>query len=553
MSGEGVGDGRGRQRRWFLGGIGAGVLAGVGVFLLSSSLLAAEAPAVPVPPRYVEETVPSGLRHVYDGDFEHYVGGGVAVFDCDADRQPDLYVAGGSEPAGLFRNDSPVGGALRFTQVTAPETDLVHVVGAYPIDVDADGVVDLAVLRFGENVLLRGLGDCRFERANEAWSVDGGAEWTAAFSATWEAPSGLPTLAFGNYLEVVPDEQNARACVDSQLVRPAADGTGYGPPVALSPGLCTLSILFFDWNGTGRHDLRMANDRHYYREGEGEEQLWQVEPGRAPRLYTRADGWAELRIWGMGIAPRDVTGDGLPEVFLTSQGENKLQALAEGPDRPTYENIAIRRGVSAAEPAMGAGSLLSTAWHPEWADVNNDGLVDLYVAKGNVEAQPDFAAEDPSSLLLGQPDGTFVESAREAGIVSLGRSRGAALADLNLDGLLDVVEVNRVGAGDSTHPVPLGHWAALRLAQPGGNRDAIGSWLEVRTDGVTSRRQLTIGGGHAGGQLGWVHVGLGAAGSADVRVTWPDGEVGPWVRVAADSFVVLERGATEAVAWAPEG
>jgi enediyne biosynthesis protein E4 len=114
-------------------------------------------------------------------------------------------------------------------------------------------------------VLLRGTGDCRFERANDAWGFDGGQEWTAAFSATWERPEARPTLAFGNYLALPLPADNSRSCAPSVLVRPQGDG--YGPPQPLEPALCTLSVLFSDWDGTGRHDLRLANDRHYYREG----------------------------------------------------------------------------------------------------------------------------------------------------------------------------------------------------------------------------------------------------------------------------------------------
>ena len=47
-----------------------------------------------------------------------------------------------------------------------------------------------------------------------------------------------------------------------------------------SPGYCTLSILFSDWDGSGRRDLRVTNDRQYYREGS--DQLWRVAPGEAP-------------------------------------------------------------------------------------------------------------------------------------------------------------------------------------------------------------------------------------------------------------------------------
>ncbi len=109
--------------------------------------------------------------------------------------RPDLYLAGGEHPAALFRNDSQVGGALRFTRVPGEATDLAGVTGAYPLDIDGDGIIDLAVLRVGEPVLLRGTGGCGFERANEAWGFAGQDAWTTAFSATWEGDAALPTLA----------------------------------------------------------------------------------------------------------------------------------------------------------------------------------------------------------------------------------------------------------------------------------------------------------------------------------------------------------------------
>ena len=119
-------------------------------------------------PRFVDETASAGIDQVYGGGFEHAVGGGVAMLDCSGDGKPDLYIAGGGDSAALYRNDSPVGGALRFTRLRDPATDLKEVNGAYPIDIDGDGITDIVVLRNGENVLLRGLGGCRFERANVA-------------------------------------------------------------------------------------------------------------------------------------------------------------------------------------------------------------------------------------------------------------------------------------------------------------------------------------------------------------------------------------------------
>ncbi len=318
-------------------------------------------------------------------------------------------------------------------------------------------------------------------------------------------------------------------------------------------------MLFSDWGRSGRRDLRISNDSHYYMDGE--EQLWRMEPGAPPRLYTADDGWVLVNVEGMGIASYDVTGDGYPDVFLTSQGSNRLQTLTSGSAKPTYRDIGLKRGVIADRPFSGGDALPSTAWHPQFDDVNNDGYIDLFISKGNVKQQADFAMKDPSNLLLGQPDGTFRESADAAGILSFDRGRGAALADFNLDGLLDLVEVNlgapvkvwrNVGAGDAATSAPIGHWLALNVRDPKSpNRDAIGGWIESKIGDVTSRRELTVGGGHVSGQIGWIHVGLGRSDAADVRVAWPDGEVGPWLHVAADQFVEIDRGAKQATTWVP--
>lgn len=488
-------------------------------------------------PTYVEDSATAGVSQVYSGDFQFFVGGGVAVFDCNDDMFPELYVAGGAQPAGLFVNQSEEGGQLQFQSLPDPSTDLENVTGAYPIDIDSDGIIDLVVLRVGENVVLRGLGDCRFERANEFWGIDGGDSWTVSFSAKWEDSKTLPTLAFGNYL--VSTEPGS-ACEDHQLIRPQ-DGDTYGAAVTLSPGYCTLSILFSDWSRRGTMDLRMTNDRHYYQDGE--EQLWRVEDGERPTLYTAEDGWQTMQIWGMGIASHDITGDGRPEVFLTSQGDNKLQTLMDGPDRPAYRDIALPSGATAHRPFVGDDvNRPSTAWHAEFGDVNNDGFIDLFVTKGNVDAMPEFARDDPNNLLIGQPDGTFVEGALDAGVIDYGVSRGGALADLNLNGSLDMVVVQR------RDPVRLwrnlgntGFWLAVELRQEGPNSHAIGSWIEVRAGGRTIRHETTIGGGHAGGKLVPTHFGLGDADSAEVRVTWADGESTGWSRLEPNQYVVVNR------------
>src|SRR5437762_10439931 len=151
-------------RRFVVTGIVLVAILGVGLLPESgTAITAGPSPTVALgAPWYVEETATSGVDHVYSGGFEYATGGGVSAFDCNGDGKPDLYIAGGSGAAALYRNESPIGGALRFARVRDDATDLAGATGAYPIDIDGDGTTDLVVLRNGENVLLRRLGGCRF-------------------------------------------------------------------------------------------------------------------------------------------------------------------------------------------------------------------------------------------------------------------------------------------------------------------------------------------------------------------------------------------------------
>lgn len=500
-----------------------------------------------VTPAFVEETAASGLAHSFTGDWEYIVGGGVAAFDCSGDGLPELALAGGERPAQLFLNASEDGGALRFMPAPADAgLSLDAVSGIYPLDADSDGITDLFLLRVGENVALRGLGGCRFERANEAWGFDGGDGWSTAFAATWEKGAAWPTVAIGNYIDRREEDFPWGSCTDNWLHRPGTDGAGFAPPLPLTPSYCALSMLFTDWNGSGQPALRVSNDREYYKGGE--EQLWHIAPGEAPRLYARDEGWKQLRIWGMGIAAADLTGDGLPEYALTSMADNKLQTLANphaGSLMPVYDDVAFRAGVTAHRPYTGGDIRPSTAWHAEFEDVNNDGRADLFFAKGNVSDMPDFAIDDPDNLLVQETDGTFRETGAEAGVASMAAGRGAALADLNADGLVDLVVVNRNAPAQVWRNVTegAGNWVQVALRQDAPNTEAIGARVEIRREDRTETREVTRGGGHAGDQAVPIHVGLGKDAQAEVRVIWPDGTEGPWETLPQGAVYVLRRDA----------
>ncbi len=478
--------------------------------------------------RFVDERAALPVEHVYSGGWEHFVGGGVAVFDCNGDHRPEIYAAGGADPARLFVNRIAGPGAPFAFETGEDLPELTRVTGAYPLDFDGDGLLDLAVLRVGANTLLKGQGDCSFEEVGAQLGFEGGDRWSTAFSATWEAGNLLPTLAIGNYVDRDNPDGPFEACDVNELHRP--DGDHYGPPMILEPGFCALSMLFSDWMREGRADLRVSNDRHYYVRA-GEEQMWRMEG--EPRLLGEEDGWTRISIWGMGIASRDISGDGRPDLVLTSMAD-QLTLLSEG--RSGYAQAPFSIGTFAQRPHIGEDGRPSTGWTAQFGDVNNDGRDDLFIAKGNVDQMPSNAINDPNNLLIQQEDGRFVEHSVEAGLATMDRSRGAALADFDGDGLLDLVVNNRRaplelyrnatdGAGD---------WIGLLPRQDGVNGFAIGAWIELRLpDGRVVAREITSGGGHVSGRALPEHFGLGALKEVEARVIWPSGEVGDWVTTEA--------------------
>jgi len=458
--------------------------------------------------------------HTYSGEWNHFVGGGVAVMDCNGDSLPDIFAAGGTEPAILLVNQ----GKFSFTKSAIPQ--IVATTGAYPIDINADGHMDLFVLRIGANVLLKGGEECTFSDATEEFGIPKSDQWSTAFSAWWR-DDGLPHMVVGNYVDLQDPDGPFFACDSHQLFTPSSGSYHTNP---LNPGFCSLSMLAArDASGTMR--LRISNDRQYYVR-DGYEQMWDISEGR---FLNETDGWKKISIWGMGIASRDITGDGRDEVVLTSMGDQLLQMAHED---GSYSNAPFTTGTYAHRPYFGDDGRPSTGWHAQFGDVDNDGRADLFISKGNVDQMPSNAIYDPNNLLMQQANGTFNEAGLSAGVASGERSRGAALADFDLDGRLDILVSNRRAPMEiyRNETQNTGHWIGVKLVQDGGNLNAIGARVTIGQD----TQQVYIGGGHAGGQALPLHFGLGLSAEASITVEWPDGVVQVY-SAKADQIVVLRR------------
>ena len=112
--------------------------------------------------------------------------------------------------------------------------------GAYPIDVDADGYMDLFVLRVGANAVLKGGADCTFDGCDRGVGLPPDDAWSTAFTAWWEDGEDRPTLAIGNYVDRDDPDGPFEACDDNVILRPTGKAM---PKHLLTPGFCPLSIL----------------------------------------------------------------------------------------------------------------------------------------------------------------------------------------------------------------------------------------------------------------------------------------------------------------------
>ncbi len=464
----------------------------------------------------VFEDITSALPdHQYTGGWEHFVGGGVSAFDCSADRFPDLVAAGGTTPAILLKNVSNKG-EIAFEPMPLLD-EMTGITGAYPIDIDGDALLDLYVMRVGPDSVLRGGPDCSFTDVTVAWNIPQTDQWTTAFTAWWDDGADFPTLAVGHYVDRANPDGPFGTCDTQTILTPTGADTPSYTSKELAPGFCTLSMLA-SVDARGRKSLRISNDRHYYVSG-GAEQLWDIQEGR---FLGPDDGFPTVSLWGMGIASQDLNGDGKDELMLTSMGDQLMQiAQTDG----TYANAPYDLGTYAHNPYLKGDGRPSTGWHATFGDVNNDARPDLFIAKGNVDQMPGMAMRDPNNLLMQDANGRFSEAGERAGLADTARSRGAALADFDGDGLLDLAVVNRRAPmrlyRNATADV--GNAITIALEGAGGNKFAVGARVSVTASDMVQSQQVTIGGGHAGGTALPLHFGIGTGDQAQVSVRWPDG------------------------------
>ncbi len=430
--------------------------------------------AAPIGPAWFqEEAKASGLDFVHRSGanpeqlyFPEIVCGGVGLIDYDGDGQLDVYLVQGGErisqtedrvdPNRLYRNL----GEGRFKDVTQ-ETRTGHTgygMGCAVADYDADGDPDLYVTNAGANVLYRNDAGVFRDVTDSAGVGDPGLSSSAAFF-DYDQDGDLD-LYVVNYVRWSVDSeidcgsnQGPDYCQPNNYQSPAPDtlyrnnGDGTFTDVSVQAGIRKafgngLGVATGDFNGDGQLDIFVANDsdpnQHWIQGADGRFEDEALVQGTSVNL----NGTPEA---GMGVAAIDYDQDGDLDLFLSH-----LRAETN----TFYLNVGTYFRDDSDALGLGASSRAYTGFGLGFADLNLDGRLDLFVANGKVmrheeTGQKDIYAE-ANLLYEGVEQGLRALKAEEiTSPVLIATSRGAGFGDLDNDGDIDIVVVNR------DHPVHL--------------------------------------------------------------------------------------------------
>lgn len=572
-------------------GRGAGRRSSVRRFLLLLSTMALALSSAFVggaPPRFVEDSRQAGLHQfrLNGGTAEkRYIveamSGGVCLIDFDGDGLLDIFLVNGGElesfqkgePSGLshalFRNL----GNRRFENAT--EQAGVAGNGAWGMgcsvtDFDNDGLPDLYVTGYGDNILYRNRGDGTFEdvtaragvndprwSTGSAWADFNGNGYLDLYVANYiELDRGnLPepgSPRFGSMggavmgcrylgLDVMCGPRGLKGAGDSFFVN-RRDGTFEEKSGELGmhdpDGLYGLGAIWSDLNGDALPDLYVANDSTpnllYANQGDGA----LLEIGLLSGAAV-SDAGAEQA--GMGVASGDYMNEGAMSLYVTHfSGEYNTLYHNEG-QYNFSDATAVRRLLRDSLPYVG--------WGVAFFDFDNDGWLDLVAANGHVFPEVDrlqtteVAGYRQRPLLFRNLQGRgFEETGLAAGLADEAVGRGLAVGDLDGDGHLDFV----ISALDSA---PLLYWNSgsengfLRIQLQGRkNRLAIGALVRVRTGGVWQSREVQSGGSYLSQHEMTLHFGMGQSPAADeVVIRWPNGEITRLFEVEANQTLSVRQ------------
>jgi hypothetical protein len=499
------------------------------------------------------------------------MSGGVVLIDYDSDGWPDIYFTNaptvtmainGAKGLGVLYRNNHDGTFTDVTTKSGLSTPCFAMGGAVG-DYNNDGWPDLYVTCLGGNILYRNNGDGTFTDVTAKAGVADGRWSTGASFGDYDG-DGFVDLMVTNYvdfhLDELPGFGSAPFCkyrgIDVQCgprgLRGAGDslfhnnGDGTFTDVSKAAGVSDpsgyygLGVIWADFNNTGRPDIYVANDSTpkylYKNEGNGKFKDIGLESGTA----VSYDGSEQA---SMGIAIGDYNHTGRPSIYVTNfSDENDVLYRNEG--GWDFKEVSYAAGVALP-------SLPWVKWGAAFADMDNDGWLDLIAVAGHVYPQVDSLPSgsgyrEPKMFHLNQKDGTFCNASDLAGKALMERhvSRGLAVGDLFNDGNIDAV-VGDLDGGPMVlrnRGIPGRHWVSFELTGTKSNHLALNARISLIAGGMTQTDEVHSGGSYLSQNDLRIHFGLANATKIDkVEINWPSGRKETFTNLAVDQhYSVIE-------------
>lgn len=466
---------------------------------------------------FVEESNPRGINYPVQPvpQSNGLYGFGVACIDLDDDGDDDLVATGRlNGVVGVFENSGAGVFVNRSSTTGLPALPQASAIAA--ADLDGDFLPELVLTQIGQpSRVFRNLGGFLFaaHAANASLAPSGATK--AASLADIDGDGDLD-LFLANYRQ----PSGPMSLVGNQLFR--NDGTSFAdiaPQFGIDRPARSFLGVFSDLDLDGDQDLYVSNDRGHLAPLFEPNALWRNDGGAFSDL-SRASG-AGVACYSMGLASGDFDGNGFSDFLVTNISTNEAPVFGVNPLLLGTGDCFFARGEEAWQVEDHR-----TGWGALFADLNDDGWLDLFVNHQNTTNALWINSGAPPAAEIAGAGGAI-------GVQSL-YNYSTACADLDRDGDLELVE-NGLGAnlrlymnreGDELPSV------RLRLRGAGVNASAIGARVVARVEGREIARELQAGGhGYLGQNSLELHFGLGGAKRLDgATVRFPDGvvrEIGP--------------------------
>jgi len=470
------------------------------------------------------------------------LGSGVIVLDADGNDLPDLLFVNGRNFPGrpgpaatpaLYLNR----GNLRFEDATgAAGLDFsAYCLGGAAADYDNDGRQDLYLSCLGQDFLLHNEGG-RFADVSRQAGLSQVYELGASAAFFDADRDGHLDVFATRYVDWTPD--NDKFCssdgktkaycvptiyksVTSRYYRNRGDGTfeEQTSRAGLANRSKALGVMPLDVDADGWTDLAVASDTEpnllFHNKGNGTFE----EIGLSSGLAFSMDGQTR---GGMGIDAGDYNRTGRPSVAIT-YFSSEMTGFYRNEGNLFFLDIA-----PGAE--IGRKTRPFVGWGCFFFDYDLDGWLDLLVANGHLDdtreksALPEPHAQ-PTLLFRNQGNGKFLEVGAGSDLARPMVARGAAFADLDGDGDLDLVLTANGGSpkvfeNRGAH----GNWLRLALKGNSSNRDALGAAIKITVKGAAQTWQVHSGGSYLSQSQVEPTFGLGPDRIVDeIEIRWPSG------------------------------